>query len=361
MNQGDGMSRGHSMNRWAITVLICAIWLTGAGTPAVAQWHNLPTPGIPRTADGKPNLTAPVPRTGDGKPDLSGLWQINGLGSATNITDTEMLPWAQQLYQQRLQTYGNDDPAVRCLPEGPRTGIAGLDPLRIVHTRNLLAILYETGQFRQIFTDGRPLPKDPNPTWMGYSVAHWDGDTLVVTTSGYNDKTWLDFNGHPHSEALQVTERFHRTDFGHMQLEMTFDDAKTYTKPFTLHATMSFLADDELLENVCLENEKDQTRLVGRIDDERKAEKKVAPAVLARYAGTYDVGPFGLWKVSVSGDHLTIELPDGGGKQAIFAQSNAVFVFQSTGGTVSFVTDPSGVASHLVLTIVEGEFKGARK
>ena len=185
---------------------------------AAAQWIEHPTPGIPRTADGKPDLTAPAPRAADGKPDLSGLWFIGGLGHATNITSVEMLPWAQKVYTQRLATYGHEDPVVSCLPEGPRAGLHGLEPLRIVQVPTMTLVLYESSPMRQIFTDGRALPKDPNPTWMGYSIGRWDGDTFIVETAGYNDKTWLDFRGHPHSEALRVTERFKRTDFGHMRL-----------------------------------------------------------------------------------------------------------------------------------------------
>src|SRR4029077_6583700 len=199
-------------------VMMLALCLLAA--PVAAQWLNYKTPGIPRTKDGKPNLTAPPPRTADGKLDLSGMWSIGGLGHATNITEVEMLQDAQTLYEKRLETYGNEDPAANCLPEGPRSGISGLDPLRIIQTRYLTTVLYETGQFRLIYTDGRPLPKDMTPTWMGYSIGRWEGDTFVVETAGYNDRTWLDFTGRPHSEALRVTERFRRTDFGHMQLEM---------------------------------------------------------------------------------------------------------------------------------------------
>ncbi|HLG57173.1 MAG TPA: hypothetical protein VI485_17670 [Vicinamibacterales bacterium] len=148
-----------------VTMLSLLVGLSS--TPAAAQWIDHPTAGIPRTADGKPHLTAPAPRAADGKPDLSGLWMIGGLGYATKITNVEMLPWAQQVYKQRLQTYGHEDPVVGCLPEGPRAGIAGLEPLRILQTPNIVAILYESGPARQIFTDGRSLPRDPNPTWMG--------------------------------------------------------------------------------------------------------------------------------------------------------------------------------------------------
>ena len=206
---------------------------------------NYPTPGIPRTSDGKPNLNAPAPRTADGHADLSGLWSISGLGYATNITDVELLSAAKALFQKRFETYGADDPGTNCLPEGPRAGLAGLDPLRMVHTPAMTVILYEAGPYRVIYTDGRPLPKNQNPTWMGYSIGRWDGETFVVETVGYNDRTWLDFGGRPHTEALRVTERFRRTNFGHMDLEMTFDDPKAYVKPFTIKVGVNYVPDDD--------------------------------------------------------------------------------------------------------------------
>ena len=151
----------------ALTLIVSLV-----STPLAAQWLKHPTPNVPRQADGKPNLSAPVPRTADGKPDLSGF----------------------------------------------------------VHTRDLIAILYEDLSYRQIFLDGRQLPKDPNPSFMAYSVGHWEGDTLVVQTIGFNDRTWLDFGGHPHSEALKVTERFRRRDFGHIDLQETFEDPKVSSR-----------------------------------------------------------------------------------------------------------------------------------
>jgi len=340
---------------------LMAMALSLVATPAVAQWLNYKMPGIPRTKDGKPNLAAPVPRMADGKPDLSGLWAIDGLGHATNLADADLLPEAEALYKKRLETYANDDPAANCLPEGPRSGLAGLDPLRIIQTRYLTTVLYETGQFRLIHTDGRTLPKDMTPTWMGYSIGRWERDTLVVETTGYNDRTWLDFGGRPHSEALRVTERFRRIDFGHMQLEMTFDDPKTYRRPITIKMAVNFVPDDELIENVCLENEKDRARLVGKVADERKDEKKIPVSALSQYAGTYDVGPLGNWTVSVVGDQLAVDLGTGGGKQSMFARADDVFVLQSSGGTVTFVRDANKVVTHLVITIVEGDFKAERR
>jgi hypothetical protein len=340
-------------------VMSMAVWLLAP--PAGAQWLNYKTPGMPRTKDGKPNLTASAPRTADGRPDLSGMWAIGGLGYATNINDVEMLPEAQAIYTKRLETYGTEDPGANCLPEGPRSGLAGLDPLRIIQSRYITTVLYETGQFRLVHTDGRQLPKDMTPTWMGYSIGRWEGDTFVVETAGYNDRTWLDFTGRPHSEALRVTERFRRTDFGHMQLEMTFEDPKMYRKPWTIKVPVNLVPDDDLIEQVCLENEKDRGRLVGRVADERRMEKKVAVNVLAQYEGTYDVGPLGNWKVAVVASDLTVDLGTGGGRQVMFARADDVFVLPSAGGTITFVKDAKNVVTHLFLTIVEGDFRAERK
>jgi hypothetical protein len=222
-------------------------------------------------------------------------------------------------------------------------------------------VLYEAGQYRLIHTDGRPLPKDMTPTWMGYSIGRWEGDTFVVETAGYNDRTWLDFTGRPHGEALRVTERFRRIDFGHMRLEMTFDDPKSYRRPFTIKMAVNFVPDDELIENVCLENEKDRIRLVGKVADERKTEKKFPASVLSQYEGTYDVGPLGNWTISVVGDQLAVDLGTGGGKQVMFARADDVFVLQSSGGTLTFVRDAKNVVTHMFLTIVEGDIRAERK
>jgi len=347
--------------RFLVPTLAAISVVVAVSNPAGAQWINHPTPGIPRTADGKPDLTAPTPRASDGKPDLSGIWAMNGLGYTTNITSVEMLPWAQKVYEARSATYGHEDPAVSCLPEGPRAGLAGLEPFRIVQTPYVSFFLYETSPMRQVFSDGRKPPVDPTPTWMGYSVARWEGDTFLVETSGYNDKTWLDFTGHPHSEALRMTERFRRTDFGHMKVAITFDDLKAYTKPWTIDVDVSLVPDTELLENVCLENEKDRERLVGRVSDDRKASRNVAREILSRYAGTYDVPMLGEWIVSVEGDELKIQMDSGGGKQAVVAQSDTVFLYPPIGGTVRFEGDGKGAATGFVVTIIEGDIPATRK
>jgi hypothetical protein len=241
-------------------------------TTASAQWFNHPTAGIPRKADGKPDLEAAVPKTANGKPDISGLWQPQG-GYVANIAKDlkagEVLPfqpWADKLAAYRKETHGKDDPTGYCIPGGvPRSNLVGGYPFKIFQVPGEVVIMYEAVHtFRQIFTDGRALPKDPNPTWLGYSIGRWEGDDFVVDTAGFNDKGWLDNQGTPATDALRVTERFHRRDFGHMDVRITIDDAKAYTKPWSMTLPLALSADNELLEYVCAENNKDIEHLVGK-------------------------------------------------------------------------------------------------
>src|SRR6185503_18611572 len=231
-----------------------------------AQWLDWRTPDIPRTADGKPNLTAPTPRTSTGKPDFSGIWQpeLNPYRFSVilDLKDEVIFrPAAEAIFQGRVKDYRREDPVTNCLPAGPSEPINVM--YRIIQTPALIAMLYEsgTGRYRQIHMDGRQLPDDPYPSWLGYSIGRWDGDTLVVESTGFNDRTWLDRAGHPHSEKLRVTERLRRVDFGHVQYQITFDDPETLTKPLTLSLPVSYRADTDMLENVC--NENNRSRLVG--------------------------------------------------------------------------------------------------
>jgi hypothetical protein len=242
-------------------ILIAAVAAALTTTATVsAQWLNYPTAGIPRTPDGKPNLSAPVPRTHDGKPELAGLWRPSpGLTGdiARNLKPGEVpfQPWAEELYKHRRATQSKDDPTANCIVGGvPRSDLVGY-PFKILQVPGMVAILYEAvHSYRQIFTDGRPLPKDPNPAWFGYSTAHWEGDVLVVETSGFNDKGWLDNAGKPSTDQLKVTERFIRKDFGNMDIQITIDDPKAYTKPWTVTQPLAFQPDTELLEYICDEN-----------------------------------------------------------------------------------------------------------
>jgi hypothetical protein len=238
--------------------LLCAVSL-----PLAAQWE-VKTPGVPRLPDGKPNLKAPAPKTADGKPDLSGIWEPNGIKYLINIAadlkpdDIPFKPEAAALYKERVQTFGKDDPDARCLPSGMPRKDAITSPYKIIQQPGEIVFLYESRTtFRQVFTDGRALPVDPQPTWDGYSVGHWEGDTLVVETRGMNGLTWLDSNGHPLSDAMHLTEKFRRPDFGHMEIEITIDDPKNYTKPWTVKENPHLLVDTDLIEYICNENEKD--------------------------------------------------------------------------------------------------------
>ena len=255
---------------------------------AHAQWLGYPAPGVPRTRDGKPNLAAKAPRA-NGKPDLSGVWHVDptslaemkrlygedvndvslpGMEADTvskyalNLLvdfkpeDSPMRPEAAEVMRRRVP---GSNPADSCLPMGIPFAFLVSEPDKIVQTPSLILMMFESADgHRQIYTDGRPLPKDPEPSWLGYSVGKWEGDTLVVETAGFNDKTWLDAIGHPHSESLRVTERFHRRDFGHMDVEVKFDDPKLYTRPFSIKFTQVLLADSDILEFYCNENEKDR-------------------------------------------------------------------------------------------------------
>ena len=201
-----------SGRRRRITVATLAALLAFA-TTAEAQWLKYKTPGIPRTADGKPDLTAPAPRMANGKPDFSGLWRVDAAGMAETgkAEDTVKLqPWAEALTAKRKENLGNDAPSVMCLPFGP---VVDMGVGKVLQTSRELVMMWNGTLYREIFLDGRPLPEDPNPTWMGYSVGHWEGNTLVITSAGFNDRTWLDDDGRPHTEALRVTERHHPQRF----------------------------------------------------------------------------------------------------------------------------------------------------
>ena len=239
--------------------------------PSFAQWLNYPTAKVPSGPDGKPNLSAPAPKAADGRPDLSGVWQAEGqefffdLASGLKPGEVVMLPWAKALQQRRVDREHGDDPLARCLPHGvPRVNTNGLFPFKIIQTPGLVVILYEQLYlFRQVFLDGRKLAENPNPSWLGYSTGRWDGDTLVIETSGFNDQTWLDTSvGHPASEALHVIERFHRRNFGTLEVQATINDPKAYAKPWTSKIQkMNLQLDTDLMEFICNENEKDQTHM----------------------------------------------------------------------------------------------------
>ena len=212
----------------------------------------------------------PRPKLRDGKPDLAGVWKpsppyIGNLASDLKPGDAPFQPWARALFQHRRDTESIEDPTGNCIPGGVPRSDAVPYPFKIVNSEKMLIILYEAvHSYRQIFTDGRQLPKDPNPTWQGYSVGHWDGDDFVAETTGFNDRGWLDNDGRPATDALHVTERFRRKNFGHMDILITIDDPKAYTKPWNVTLPLTLMPDTDLLEYVCNENNKDLQHLVGK-------------------------------------------------------------------------------------------------
>jgi len=250
-----------------------------------AQWPLYPATGTPRASSGRVRLDAPTPRTSDGKPDLSGLWQTIRTGSGQVIVGTDLppllrtsqfwnigagldgdlplQPWAFELRSQRIADHSKDNPDAHCLPIGPTQLHNHPQPRKMIQTPSVLLILYEAnGGIRQIFTDGRSLPSnDPQPWWYGYSIGKWEGDTLVVETSGFRDDVWLDVNGAPLTSVAKMTERFRRLDHGSLEIEVTVDDPKAYTKPWTAaKIRQRLMPDDELIEFVCAENERSTQR-----------------------------------------------------------------------------------------------------
>jgi hypothetical protein len=250
----------------------------------VGQWLNYPTAGIPRTKDGKPNLSAPAPRTPDGKPDLSGMWEVlhnrpcPPEGCPDMHIPEEFLdigfnlkgglpyqPWAAAIAKQRSADERKDDPNAHCLPVGIVRNYTTPLFRKIVQAPGLLIILNERdAAYRQIFTDARPLPADPQPSWNGYSSGKWEDDTLAVQTIGFRDGLWLDAGGSPLTDAGKITERFHRVNYGKLEIEITVDDPKAYTKPWTVKLTQLLAPDTDLLDYYCSENEKDVPHLVGK-------------------------------------------------------------------------------------------------
>jgi hypothetical protein len=259
-----------------------------ASRPSTAQWLDYPTAGVPRKADGKVDMAAPTPRMASGKPDFSGIWtaanpsrQTDGEDAASDghdITSSPQManigvdlpgglpyqPWLVPIVKERTENLAIDDPHIRCLPDSFLRAYGLPHLLKFVHTPNLLVILNEMNAgYRQVFTDARPLPDDPTPSWQGYSSAKWSGDTLVIDTIGVRDDTWIDWNGSVITEAAKVREEMRRPDFGHLEIKVTVDDPKAYTKPWTVTLRQRIVVDAELIDEICLENEQDFERIKG--------------------------------------------------------------------------------------------------
>ncbi len=251
-------------------------------TKSTAQWVKYPTAGVPRKADGGVNMTAPTPRLADGKPDLSGIWTTaepnnrraanakDSPGDPANIAASRQMsdlgvdlpgglpyqPWLAPIVKKRTENLAIEDPHIKCMPDNFLRAYGLPHLLKFVHSPNLLVVLNEMNAgYRQVFTDARPLPENPNPSWQGYSSAKWSGETLVIDTIGVRDDTWIDWNGSIVTEAAKVREQMRRPDFGHLEVQITVDDPKAYTKPWTVTLKERIVVDTDLIDEICLENE----------------------------------------------------------------------------------------------------------
>jgi len=343
-------------------LLLAALVLTLGATPAGAQWLDRKTPGIPRTADGKPNLTAPAPRGPDGKPDLTGVW--DGDTPDVRPSPDDLQPWVVDLAVKYQQDFFKTRPTYQCRPAGPEGDRFG-GWKRIIQTPAEVDILSDDLSFRVIHTDGRTLEADPAPSWLGYSVGRWEGDTLVVESNGFNDKTWTSRYGVAHTDKLRVTERWRRSDFGHLRVEVTYTDPGAYKKPWGFASNAKLAADTEMLEAVC---EKTSDQWITLTDISNQA-PKVPPDVLAKYVGVF-TGIYG-------GGPRTFEITLQGGKLIAKIQGNAVgglgatgldegaprelvpqseTVFDGLGLGFRFILDDKGAANELVVLHISGPY-----
>jgi len=335
----------------APTVAI-VVSLAAVAPAADAQWLNYPTPNIPRTSDGKPNLAAPAPRGADGHIDLSGPW--TGRPGVIGVPDVALTATSKTLVREREENYFRDRPAFNCQPSGPEPMLGWR---RIIQTPSLIAIAYENLTYHLIFMDGRTLEANPERTWMGYSVGRWEGDTLVVDSFGFNDRTWLDGRGLPHTDALRTTERYVRRNFGQLQVELTVTDPVAFANPWTMTYTLEFQPDTEMIESVCEE----RSRWIGRLSDVEQSAVTVSPQTLAKYVGVYS----GLWVTRPR--TVRIQLEGGtlyangllGEKVRLIPHSETSF--SGTDG-LSFDFDPDGnPAAFMVERHVSGDWRYTRQ
>lgn len=338
-------------------------------TPLYAQWWDFQSPSVPRDTDGKPDLSAPIPKLADGHPDTSGMWvPVQAHGS---LFDSENIkPWALEKMAEQEASFYRNDPRFHCLPSGPGSYPAGISVggmRRMVHHPDFIAILNGEMTFRQVYMDGRELPEVLLPSWMGYSIGYWDGDTLVIESNGYNDKTWLTREGLPHTEQLHIIERYRRLDFGHMELEIIYEDSGTFKKPVQAVIDLVSRPDSQMLESICNEASKGRSHWNGEIDQAEQKVVEVSEETLKKYVGTYQ----GIWLGSVvtaeilieDGDMFLVRTPrysDTGGntnsaKSRLIAQSETAFDCACGLGFV-FKLDASGEVTGVSEVHVSGEW-----
>ncbi|MBI4888416.1 MAG: hypothetical protein HY824_15075 [Acidobacteria bacterium] len=349
-------------------LFLAALMLMAGALPAAAQWLDRPWPGIPRTADGKPNLAAPAPRAPDGKPDLTGVWNAGQIVARPEPADLQ--PWILDLARKHQLEYHRSRPYYQCRPSGPEAERYG-GWKRILQTPAAIAILNDDLTYRVIHMDGRSLEADPASSWTGYSVGRWEGDALVVESNGYNEKVWTSRYGVSHSDALRITERYRRTDLGHLQVEVTYTDPGAYVKPWGFKATMRLTADTEMLEAVCERSSEHWSSL----SDAAGAAVTVPPDALARYVGVYK-GIYGgserTYEVSLSGGGLIASIvgpPIEGGLGAAGLDEGtprplvpvSQTVFEGLGLGYQFEVGATGPATALIVIHISGPYRYARQ
>ena len=344
-------------------VAIVCLALAVTSMTASAQWLKLPTPGMPRLPDGKPNLAAPAPRTPDGKPDFSGLWRNDGgdrlyNNIAADLKPGDVAPWADAIYQKRKLEFGKDSMETLCLPMGPQYLTTRFRRARIVQTPALIVMMFDDLVHRSIWMDGRSLETDPNPTWLGYSVGRWEGDTLVVESNGFTDRSWLDFDGHPHTEELRIIERYTRRDFGRIEVQVTMLDPKAYPNGIRFTMPMAFQPDTEQLELVC-ENHSRSRERIARTGAEQAVDVPVA--TLSGYVGVYDLvdeanGGKTVAAITLEGATLVVDY-DAKGKEALVPLSATKFSW--SGSILEFVSRGGGM--EMVIHYAESDERGPRR
>jgi len=344
---------------------LAALVFLAFSAPLAAQWLSLPTPGIPRTPDGAPDFFASLPRAADGRPELTGLWRTVDVSGDLN-DKSKVQPWALETMAAHERNYYRDGSQMQCLPGGPGYivgGPGGGGSLRqIVQSPTMIVMLFGDLTYRQVFTDGRTLEPDPLPIFMGYSVGRWEGDTFVVESNGYNDKTWLHANGLEHTENLRVTERYRRLDFGHMEVDVTYEDPGTFDAPLRTVVEMEYAADDVILEIVCNEATEGGTKhWVGdKLTDARATAVEVDQNILANYVGTYQ----GIWleylttvEVTREGDALFLSR-NGGDKAELIPQSETTFICAACTWSQPYVfnSNSDGLATYVEEVQVSGRW-----
>jgi hypothetical protein len=358
--------------RTSLTIVLWGALVASAS----AQWTAYVPPSVPKGADGTPDLNAPAPRLPDGKPDFSGVWENAPIGAGepgagaaaapANPTDPPLAsffnigagfkdglpfqPWAAELLKKRRADNDKDNPDAHCLPMGLLQFHEHPQPRKIVQTKDILVIIYEANYgLRQIFLDGRSLPSgDPQPWWYGYSVGRWEGDTLVVQTSGLRDGGWLDIWGSPLTDAAKITERFRRPNFGRLLIDVTIDDPKAYTKPFTVRFDQHLTPDQELIEFICNENEQSSKHLLGNGVPANASTFTLDQSIFDRYVGSYQLAPGSLIAITRRDNHFFAQLP-GQPPFEIFASSEREFFLNAFDARLTFEVDGGGRATALVL------------